>query len=57
MFDVLCPTCAKRVLLTPRRIEAMENTPQGIIIRWRCWCGTRGTLRTGAERQPAEPAA
>jgi hypothetical protein len=47
MFDVFCPTCEARVLLTPRRIEQMRNTPEGIVVSWRCWCGTRGELRTG----------
>lgn len=47
MFDVFCPTCEARVLLTPRRIERMRNTTKGIAVSWRCWCGTRGELRTG----------
>jgi hypothetical protein len=55
VFDVVCPTCATRVLLTPRRIESLENTPDGIVIRWRCWCGTGGELRTGRS-QPEEQA-
>jgi hypothetical protein len=55
VFDVVCPTCAKRALLTPRRIESLENTPDGIVIRWRCWCGTGGELRTGrTQREEAE---
>jgi hypothetical protein len=62
MFDVFCPTCEARVLLTPRRIERMRNTTAGIAVSWRCWCGTRGELRTGrsaagtADRLPAAPA-
>jgi hypothetical protein len=52
MFDVYCPTCEARVLLTPRRIERVRNTPAGIVVWWRCWCGTRGVLRTGRGAEP-----
>jgi hypothetical protein len=58
MFDVFCPSHGQRVLLTPRCIEKLENTDDGIVITWRCWCGARGELRTGQADQPAaEPAA
>jgi hypothetical protein len=43
MFDIYCPTHASRVLLGPRCIEALTNTPDGVILQWRCYCGTRGT--------------
>ncbi len=40
MFDPFCPTCASRVLLTTRRLLALEPTPTGHHARLRCWCGT-----------------
>jgi len=47
MFDVYCPSHDSRVLLGPRSIEAIVNTPNGVQLRWRCRCGATGTLRTG----------
>ena len=54
MFDVVCPGHGRRVLLGPHRIEAVVNTPEGIVVHWRCTCGARGRLLTGAaaRRQP-----
>ena len=43
MLDVDRPTHRSRVLLAPGRIEALTNTPDGVIIHWRCYCGTGGT--------------
>ena len=49
MFDVHCPRCATRVLLDESRIEAVVNEPDGIVVRYRCWCGTPGMRpRVGA---------
>jgi hypothetical protein len=47
MFDIYCPSHQARVLLGPRAIEALENTPDGIVLHWRCRCGARGTELTG----------
>ena len=43
MFSVHCPTHGTQVLLTERRIEAIEAQQGGHDIRWRCWCDTTGT--------------
>lgn len=43
MFEVYCPTHQSRVLLSSSCIEALHNTPDGIVLEWRCWCGDRGT--------------
>jgi hypothetical protein len=47
MFDIYCPTHQTRVLLGPRSIESLVNTEEGVVVHWRCRCGTRGTLLTG----------
>lgn len=44
MFDVDCPGCQARTLLGPRNITALENTDAGIVLRWRCRCGSEGSL-------------
>ncbi|MGH9114163.1 MAG: hypothetical protein ACRDZN_17955 [Acidimicrobiales bacterium] len=52
MFSIHCPLHRSRVLLGPRAIESLANTPDGVILHWRCTCGARGTQRYG--RQPAD---
>jgi hypothetical protein len=47
MFDVHCPGCGTRVLLTTRRILALENTDTGILVTYRCWAGHEGLHVTG----------
>jgi hypothetical protein len=48
MFDVECQGHGCRVLLGPRAIERLINTPDGVVLYWRCFCGTQGTTRFGA---------
>ena len=55
MFAIYCPTHQSTVLLGPRRIEALRNTPEGVVIEWRCYCGTGGT-HSFARRRVAEAA-
>lgn len=57
MFEVFCPEHGTRVLLTITRIEKLWNTPAGIIVDWRCWCGTAGRLYKTNGRPPADVAA
>ena len=59
MFDIYCPRHGARVLLGSRSIESIENTPDGIVVHWRCRCGTTGRLTTGrtSAREPIVPAA
>lgn len=42
MFEEFCPAHGSRVLLTTSRIEAIHNTPDGVVVVWRCWCGHLG---------------
>jgi hypothetical protein len=56
MFAIYCPSHQARVLLGPRAIEALVNTPDGIVLHWRCRCGTRGTELTGRPTSTANAA-
>lgn len=53
VFDPWCPTCSARVLLTVRRLLALDPTPTGHRARLRCWCGTEVEL--AIDRPPAGP--
>lgn len=55
MFEVFCPEHGREVLLTTRHIERISNTPVGVIIEWRCWCGATGKLQ-GAKRPASQQA-
>jgi len=53
MFTVHCDTCDTTRLLGPRRITGMDNTDQGIVVHFRCFCGADATVLTGrAAHQP-----
>jgi hypothetical protein len=47
MVVVYCPRHGDRVLLGYRSIDTLANTAEGVFLRWRCWFGALGTLRTG----------
>jgi hypothetical protein len=38
------------VLLNERRIVALEPDDGRLTVRWVCWCGYQGSLRTGRPR-------
>ncbi|MGH9036919.1 MAG: hypothetical protein ACRD0O_14240 [Acidimicrobiia bacterium] len=42
MFAVWCPRHRSQVLLSPASIRALEATPEGIRIGYRCTCGHEG---------------
>jgi len=50
MFSVHCEAHGSEVLLSARNIEAIDNDEGGMVVRWRCTCGHRGTFRTGRAR-------
>lgn len=52
MFDLYCPDHGSRVLLFSRDIQDIRNTPEGIAVDYRCFCGYRGVWHTG--RKPIE---
>jgi hypothetical protein len=47
MFSVHCPRHGHDVLLGERRIESLHNRPDGIEVRWVCYCGHQGSFLTG----------
>jgi hypothetical protein len=65
MFDIYCHHHGSRVLVGPRAIDALVNTPDGVVLHWHCYCGARGSTRFGrraagacrALGAPVEPAA
>lgn len=50
MFAPWCPTCSARMLLGPRRVEAVEAGPHGPRVILRCHCGTALVWSAEAER-------
>jgi hypothetical protein len=58
MFTAHCPGHRAEVLLGPRSIESLVNTPDGVVVHWRCACGARGTktARHGASTPTRRPA-
>jgi hypothetical protein len=45
MFDIYCPRHRSRVLLTASAVEGLDNTGDGVVVHWRCYCGARGEQR------------
>ena len=44
MFTIHCPQEDTTILLGHRQIRGLENTDEGIVIHWRCYCGATGQL-------------
>jgi hypothetical protein len=51
MLRIVCPECGPS-LMWESRISGMEHTADGIIVRYRCWCGHEGRLLTGRRSRP-----
>ena len=47
MFDHKCTACAKRQLIFPSQVTAMNSSAAGILIRFTCWCGAEQTMVSG----------
>jgi hypothetical protein len=43
MFAIYCSGHQSRVLLFSEHIDELVNGPDGVLLRWRCTCGTTGT--------------
>ncbi|WP_219413226.1 hypothetical protein [Pseudonocardia nigra] len=54
MFLVHCPRHGSRVLLSERRIRALHNTPEGIVVEVECHDGERIRVVTGRHRRSEE---
>lgn len=47
MFDNFCTACDKRQLIFPSQVTSMNNTDEGIVLTFTCWCGAEQSLTTG----------
>jgi hypothetical protein len=47
MFSVHCPRHGSEVLLSARHIVGIDPSDDHLTVRWVCWCGYRGSHRTG----------
>jgi len=47
MFRIDCPTHGSTVLLSERRIRGIRRSGGGMDVDYECWCGHRGSFRTG----------
>jgi hypothetical protein len=53
VFDIFCPTCARRELIGARQVLGARNGEAGIHVAYRCSRGHVGELLTGRRAQPA----
>jgi hypothetical protein len=47
VLSVHCPRHGTEVLLSERRITRIARDGDHLTLEWVCWCGHRGTHRTG----------
>jgi hypothetical protein len=53
VFDVFCPACNTRRLISSGRVTGIVNAPRGIAVQYRCPCGELGLWITGRQQEPA----
>jgi hypothetical protein len=51
MLSAHCPRHGTNVLVTTSRIDGIDNTERGIVVRWHCTCGQRGSTTFPARRR------
>lgn len=47
MFAHHCTGCDRSQLISVGRVDRIDNTDRGIVVAFRCWCGTQQHLVTG----------
>ncbi len=47
MFDHVCSSCHQRRLIDLSQVTSVENTEQGIVVGYTCWCGSEETVLSG----------
>jgi hypothetical protein len=52
VLRIVCPDCGPS-LLWESRIRGLEHTAEGILVRYRCWCGREGSAVTGRRARRA----
>ena len=53
MFVHHCTACDRRQLIFASQVAGLANTDHGIVVGFRCWCGSEQVLVTGAGVRPA----
>ncbi len=48
MFRASCDTLEQDVLIWPTSIEDIANTDRGIVLTYKCACGSHGQMLSGA---------
>jgi len=51
VFDVFCPACSRRELISGRQVLGARNSEAGIHLTYRCSRGHVGELLTGRRAQ------
>jgi hypothetical protein len=48
MFAHHCTACDRRQLIFPGQVDRIDNTDHGMVVGFRCWCGSEQTAVTGS---------
>ena len=55
MFSVYCKQCGSALLLGPANIVAVQNTSNGIVVRFQCHRGHQGVWSVGSTSDRPAP--
>jgi hypothetical protein len=55
MFSVYCKQCGSVLLLGPANIVAVQNTSNGIVVRFQCHAGHQGVWSVGSTSDRPAP--
>lgn len=55
MFSVYCKQCSSVLLLGPANIVAVQNTSNGIVVRFQCHAGHQGVWSVGSTSDRPAP--
>ena len=55
MFAHHCTACDRRQLIFPGQVDDITNTDHGIVVSFRCWCGSEQSMVTGTGAPVARP--
>ena len=53
-MSIYCPRHGHEVLVGHRQVLGIEGQAGDMTVRWVCWCGHRGSHRTGRGRRPVD---
>ena len=52
MFAHHCTACDRSQLIFSSQVTGLVNTDHGIVVSFRCWCGSEQSLVTGSGARP-----